>query len=223
MCSGWMQTNCSSSSLAAKETGGNKDNNEWLNLSTKSNHSGATGSFGAGDEGDAPLNLSLKSGGDVKLGSASPGNSLQSLSSITAALGSSSSGGGGSGGKSSDRSGEFMLGCAMRRNRVVNVRRRAIDGQGALRAFYTFLISSDLMCLRVVCLSLYLSILSSSKGCGWCRRGWESTTAAATAAPAPAAGFEKSRVDRELLLQFAAESDSPHFFDGRGFRFRVAV
>lgn len=105
-----------SSSLAAKETGGgggNKDNNEWLNLSTKSNHSGATGSFGAGDEGDAPLNLSLKSGGDVKLGSASPGNSLQSLSSITAALGGSSSGGGGggggSGGKSSDRSGEFML------------------------------------------------------------------------------------------------------------------
>lgn len=75
-----------------------------MNLSTKSNHSAATGSFGGGEsEGDAPLNLSLKSGGDAKMGSASPGNSLQSLSSITAALGGSSGGGGG---KSNDRSGE---------------------------------------------------------------------------------------------------------------------
>lgn len=96
-----------SNPFAAKDGGGNNKDNDWLNLSTKTNHS-ATGSFGGSgggeSEGDAPLNLSLKSGGDTKLGSASPGNSLQSLSSITAALG--SSGGGGSGKSNSERSGE---------------------------------------------------------------------------------------------------------------------
>lgn len=96
--------------LVAKES--NKDN-DWFNLSTKSNHSTTAGSFGGGSggagssepEGDAPLNLSLKSGGDTKTDSAPPGNSLQSLSSITAALGGSSSG---AGGKSNDRSGKNL-------------------------------------------------------------------------------------------------------------------
>lgn len=76
-----------------------------MNLSTKSNHS--SGGGGGESEGDAPLNLSLKSGGDAKMDSASPGNSLQSLSSITAALG-GSSGGASAGGKSNERSGEFL-------------------------------------------------------------------------------------------------------------------
>lgn len=91
--------------FAAKD-GGGKDN-DWLNLSTKSNHSSSGGGGGAGEsEGDAPLNLSLKTGGDAKMDSASPGNSLQSLSSITAALG-GSSGGASGGGKSNDRSGKY--------------------------------------------------------------------------------------------------------------------
>lgn len=98
-----------SSIIAAKDS---KDNNDWLNLSTKSNHSAATGSYGGGGgggetDGDAPLNLSLKSGGDSKTDCASPGNSLQSLSSITAALGSSGGGGGSGSSKSSERSGEY--------------------------------------------------------------------------------------------------------------------
>lgn len=97
--------------ISAKESANKDLANEWLNLSSKSNHSGATGSYGGGgaaaeSDGDAPLNLSLKSGGDAKVGSASPGNSLQSLSSITAALGGSSAPSGG--GKSSDRSGKYL-------------------------------------------------------------------------------------------------------------------
>lgn len=76
------------SKSAAKDS--TADSNEWAGLNFSSKVSNAS----SNDEGDAPLNLCMKSSSDSSSKAAdfssnsNPGNSLQSLSSITAALGS---------------------------------------------------------------------------------------------------------------------------------------
>lgn len=65
------------------------ESNEWAGVNFSSKQSNASST----DEGDAPLNLCMKSSSDsssktADLSTSNTGNSLQSLSSITAALGS---------------------------------------------------------------------------------------------------------------------------------------
>lgn len=78
--------NLSKSAATTKET--SADSNEWagLNFSSKVSNASST------DEGDAPLNLCMKSSSDSSSKpadmSSNSSNSLQNLSSITAALGS---------------------------------------------------------------------------------------------------------------------------------------
>lgn len=78
--------NLSKSASTTKET--SAESNEWagLNFSSKVSNASST------DEGDAPLNLCMKSSSDSSSKpadmSSNSSNSLQNLSSITAALGS---------------------------------------------------------------------------------------------------------------------------------------
>lgn len=79
-------------SKSTSKDAGSSESNEWAGLNFSSKASNAS----SNDEGDAPLNLCMKSSSDSSskptdlTNNTNSGNSLQSLSSITAALGSGS-------------------------------------------------------------------------------------------------------------------------------------